>query len=79
MEGGPDHGHQRISGCHNLEPAVEPPVRASETVFRILLTISFCHLLNDTVQTTIMAYYPVLKSSFHLSFARVGLITLTYQ
>jgi FSR family fosmidomycin resistance protein-like MFS transporter len=43
------------------------------------LTISFCHLLNDTVQTTIMAYYPVLKSNFHLSFARVGLITLTYQ
>ena len=26
-----------------------------------------------------MAYYPVLKSNFHLSFARVGLITLTYQ
>ena len=55
------------------------PAGAAETVFRILLTISFCHLLNDTVQTTILAYYPVLKSNFHLSFARVGLITLTYQ
>jgi FSR family fosmidomycin resistance protein-like MFS transporter len=41
--------------------------------------ISFCHLLNDAVQTTVMAYYPVLKSNFHLSFARVGLITLTNQ
>ncbi len=56
-----------------------PPARASETVVRILLTISFCHLLNDTVQTTIMAYYPVLKSSFHLTYVRIGLITLTYQ
>jgi FSR family fosmidomycin resistance protein-like MFS transporter len=60
-------------------PSSPLPARVTETLFRILLTISFCHLLNDTVQTTIMAYYPVLKSSFHLSFARVGLITLTYQ
>ncbi len=56
-----------------------PPVRVSETVFRILLTISFCHLLNDTVQSLIMAYYPVLKTSYHLNFAHVGLITLTNQ
>jgi FSR family fosmidomycin resistance protein-like MFS transporter len=56
-----------------------PPARVSETVFRILLTISFCHLLNDTVQSMIMAYYPVLKSNFHLNFAHVGLITLTNQ
>ncbi len=60
-------------------PSSPLPARAAETVFRILLTISFCHLLNDTVQTTIMAYYPVLKSSYHLSFARIGLIALTYQ
>ncbi len=56
-----------------------PPVPVREIVYRILLMISFCHLLNDTVQTTVMAYYPVLKSNFHLSFARVGLITLTNQ
>ena len=60
-------------------PASPLPARATETVYRILLTISVCHLLNDTVQTTILAYYPVLKSSYHLSYARVGLITLTYQ
>ena len=56
-----------------------PAARVSETVFRILLTISFCHLLNDTVQSLIMAYYPVLKTSYHLNFAHVGLITLTNQ
>jgi FSR family fosmidomycin resistance protein-like MFS transporter len=48
-------------------------------VYSLLLAISFCHLLNDMVQSMLSAYYPVLKSSFHLTFAQVGLITLTYQ
>ena len=46
---------------------------------RILLTISFCHFLNDLIQSLIPAIYPILKTSFHLSFAQVGLITLTGQ
>jgi FSR family fosmidomycin resistance protein-like MFS transporter len=45
----------------------------------ILVTISFCHLLNDLVQSLIASVYPMLKSSFHLSFGQLGLITLTYQ
>ena len=49
------------------------------TVFAILLAISFCHMLNDTVQSLIPAIYPMLKSGFHLSFAQIGLITLTFQ
>src|SRR5438309_6157195 len=56
------------------------PVDASEkTVFKILLAISFCHLLNDTVQSLIPAIYPLLKNSFHLDFGQVGLIALTLQ
>ena len=56
------------------------PVDASEkTVFKILLAISFCHLLNDTVQSVIPAIYPLLKNSFHLDFGQVGLIALTLQ
>jgi FSR family fosmidomycin resistance protein-like MFS transporter len=31
------------------------------------------------VQSLIPAVYPVLKSSFHLDFGQIGLITLTYQ
>jgi FSR family fosmidomycin resistance protein-like MFS transporter len=47
-------------------------VRAeSETNFRILGAISFSHLLNDMIQSLILAIYPILKSGFHLS--------LTYQ
>jgi len=51
----------------------------SNVLFRILIAISFCHFLNDMVQSLIPAIYPILKSSFHLDFSRIGLITLTYQ
>jgi FSR family fosmidomycin resistance protein-like MFS transporter len=50
-----------------------------KAAFTILTAISFCHLLNDMVQSLIPAIYPLLKDSFHLDFAQVGLITLTYQ
>lgn len=49
------------------------------TVFRILSAVSVSHFLNDMLQSLILAIYPLLKSSFHLSFAQIGLITLTYQ
>lgn len=52
---------------------------AGKTIFRVLLAISFCHLLNDLVQSLIPAIYPILKQSFHLDFGQIGLITLTYQ
>jgi MFS transporter, FSR family, fosmidomycin resistance protein len=49
------------------------------TAFRILAAISFSHLLNDMMQSVIPAVYPILKSSYHLDFAQVGLITFTLQ
>src|ERR1700719_1917099 len=49
------------------------------TAFRVLLAISFCHLLNDMSQSLLPAIYPILKSSFHLDFGQIGLITLTFQ
>lgn len=58
----------------------ESPHRASERIlYPVLLAISFSHLLNDMVQSLIPAIYPILKTSFHLDFGQVGLITLTYQ
>ena len=45
----------------------------------ILASISVCHLLNDMMQSLIYAVYPILKTSFHLGFAQLGLITLTFQ
>ncbi len=49
------------------------------TEFAVLGGISFAHMLNDMIQSLILAIYPLLKNSFHLSFAQIGLITLTYQ
>src|SRR5436305_14831638 len=65
----------------NLD-AVQAQARAeaaAKTVFPILLSISFCHLLNDTVQSLIPAIYPLLKASFHLNYGQVGRIALTLQ
>ncbi|MEO8440437.1 MAG: MFS transporter [Spartobacteria bacterium] len=52
---------------------------ANPTVLAILFAISFSHLLNDTIQSLIPAIYPLLKTSFHLSFVQIGLITLAFQ
>jgi FSR family fosmidomycin resistance protein-like MFS transporter len=50
-----------------------------KTAFNILAAISVCHLLNDMLSSLLPSIYPLLKSSFQLNFAQVGLITLTYQ
>lgn len=57
----------------------EPAADASQTVFPILLALSFSHLLNDTMQSLIPSIYPMVKDSFKLSFSQIGLITLTFQ
>ena len=49
------------------------------TVFGVILAISFCHLLNDMMQSLLPAIYPDLKANFGLSFGQVGLVTLAYQ
>jgi FSR family fosmidomycin resistance protein-like MFS transporter len=49
------------------------------TIFRVLIAVSVCHLLNDMLQSVIPAVYPMLKQSFHLDFSQIGLITLTNQ
>jgi FSR family fosmidomycin resistance protein-like MFS transporter len=55
---------------------VTPENRAA---FRILGALSICHMLNDTMQSLIPAVYPILKTSYHLDFGQIGLITLTSQ
>jgi FSR family fosmidomycin resistance protein-like MFS transporter len=50
---------------------------AERSVFKILLAVSVCHLLNDTVQSLLPAVYPLLRSTFRLDFGQVGLIAFT--
>ena len=45
----------------------------------MLAAISICHMLNDVIQSLIMAIYPMLKESLALDFGQIGLITFTFQ
>ena len=48
-------------------------------VYSILFAISFAHLVNDVLQSVILAIYPLLKADYNLTFTQIGLITLVYQ
>ena len=67
-------------GVTRPEASAQPAhVPAQKTAFAVLAAISFCHLLNDLLQSLLAAIYPILKTSFHLDFVQVGLISLTFQ
>lgn len=56
-----------------------PKALVNTTVFPILFTISFAHLLNDMLQSVIPSIYPLIKDNLYLSFSQIGLITFTFQ
>ena len=49
---------------------------APRTAYAVLGAVSVSHLLNDTIQSLLPAIYPLLKTSFSLSFSQIGLMTL---
>jgi FSR family fosmidomycin resistance protein-like MFS transporter len=55
------------------------PEVGTKVVYKILMAISVCHFVNDMISSLLPAIYPMLKGSFNLSFAQIGLITLVYQ
>jgi FSR family fosmidomycin resistance protein-like MFS transporter len=64
----------------NPAPPAAPAVASDpSTAFKVLGAISVAHLMNDMIQSILLAIYPMLKDSFSLSFAQIGLITLVYQ
>ena len=73
--------HESLTLIQSTQKATAP--RVAETVrtaaLGILFAVSAGHLLNDTIQALIPAMYPLLKTSFGLSFTQIGLITLTFQ
>jgi FSR family fosmidomycin resistance protein-like MFS transporter len=50
-----------------------------KTIYSILFSISFAHLLNDLIQAIIPSVYPILKQNYHLTFTQIGLITFVFQ
>jgi MFS transporter, FSR family, fosmidomycin resistance protein len=59
--------------------ASAPEDTGEKTVVKILLAISFCHLLNDTIQSLMPPIYPLLQKTFHFNYWQVGRIALTSQ
>ena len=59
--------------------APAPSASANNTTFAVILSLSFCHLLNDMMQSLVPALYPILKDSYELSFGQIGFITLAFQ
>jgi MFS transporter, FSR family, fosmidomycin resistance protein len=52
---------------------------AAGPAYIVLAGISFSHFLNDTMQSLIASVYPILKDSYALDFAQIGMITLAFQ
>lgn len=55
------------------------PDALNATTYPVIAAISFSHLLNDMMQSVLLAIYPMLKLGLNLSFGQIGLITLAYQ
>ncbi len=58
---------------------LETPASAEKTAFTIIAAISFCHLLNDMMQSLLPSIYPILKDSYGLTFGQIGMLTFVYQ
>ncbi len=76
------NGSRRDTGSMTQEAtptATSAPDPGQSTVMKVLLALSFAHLVNDTLQALLPAIYPLLKSAYNLNYTQIGLITLTYQ
>jgi FSR family fosmidomycin resistance protein-like MFS transporter len=63
----------------NDQPAAASPAPLEGTVLKVLLALSASHMINDTLQSLLPAIYPLLKANYSLTFAQIGLITLSFQ
>jgi len=55
------------------------PKSATATAFTVILAVSFCHGINDIMQSLLPAIYPLLKDNYQLDFWQIGLLTFTFQ
>ncbi|MCA1440548.1 MFS transporter [Ensifer sp. IC4062] len=54
-------------------------ISPEKTAFSVILAVSFCHMLNDVMQSLLTALYPLLKANYALDFVQIGLLTFTFQ
>lgn len=68
-----------MNSSNHPTSAIDSSTIVQKTIYPILFSIAFAHLLNDLLQAVIPAAYPILKDNFKLNFTQIGLITLAYQ
>ncbi|ASR43369.1 Fosmidomycin resistance protein [Xanthomonas citri pv. mangiferaeindicae] len=69
------------------EPSSQPPTAVASDptspaqgfALGVVGAAAFAHLLNDLIQATLPAIFPLLKRDFDLSFGQIGGIALVYQ
>src|SRR5690606_8308477 len=68
-------GWSKILGATTINTRVS----GGSIAYMVILAVSFCHLLNDVMQSLLSALYPMLKDDFGLDFWQIGLLTMTFQ
>jgi FSR family fosmidomycin resistance protein-like MFS transporter len=63
----------------DVTPGLAAKAAAAGPAYIVLAGISFSHFLNDTMQSLIASVYPILKDSYALDYAQIGMITLAFQ
>lgn len=51
----------------------------TKTTLSIIVAVSVCHMINDTMQSLLSAIYPILKDNYGLNFVQIGILTFTFQ
>lgn len=54
-------------------------ISREKTIFKVLIAICICHLLNDSMQSLLPAVFPMIKETYHLNYVQVGAISLVIQ
>ncbi len=72
--------NQNLRAIPEMSTATTSPVAAeTRTALAVLLALSACHLLNDTIQSLLPAIYPVLQQNYALSFTQIGILHFCFQ
>ncbi len=63
-------GQQAVLSSKTAKPS-------DSTMFKILIIIGLCHLLNDSLQSVVPAMFPILEKSMGLSYTQLGIIAFS--
>lgn len=62
-----------------MATVAETGMNAERTAISVIVAASFCHMLNDIMQSLLTSLYPLLKDNYALDFVQIGLLTFAFQ